>query len=505
MLKQLLFRRSLVCSRRLTTDASFWQTEDSSNSTQQDEEDDALILAEFESLQSENNIFNRVLHKKRCVPIPVRERVADVKILLPGLRVGAPFFEDMIQPDATANEELCKIPNFLHLSPPMVEAHTRHLKELCTPCPERPKRPIKIYKTNYAFVGPSMKQPMSRNVSIKVDINDLNIKEEDRTTFEKLVTAHPKDDFTQYHRVGKHPRRKAVEYPVLTKLEGSTLTITGQQCPTRDQNTSLCFYRLSGFLDEAPRLRPITETLTISNNMIAFVCGFTVEEVVKFFNERSTGIELSGDGSIQITGSETAVSAVVEYLTEMRGNLAEVQLDIPPQLTDYIQYDSKEMERILSEYDIFLAPDNSIVGNSDVIAQCSLEIADYVAKLGVVEVALEPKYALGLPNNDKFKRIVANLDCQVEVSPSGLLTAILDCSEEGGGVEKLNEIIQQTLEDVEERFQTITIPCQCEIPQHIKDMINVHIEHDGNTIIATGEIAELEDLKSFIEKKTLHG
>ena len=39
------------------------------------------------------------------------------------------------------------------------------------------------------------------------------------------------------------------------------------------------------------------------------------------------------------------------------------------------------MERILSEYDVFLAPDCSMIGYSDVTEQCSQEIAGSSALL----------------------------------------------------------------------------------------------------------------------------
>lgn len=491
MLRQRLFRRSVVCARQLATEAPHNWGDDSDII-----HNDAL---EYDAGGMRGNIFHMLKNKKKCTPIPVRERVADVRTLLPGLRVGTPFFEDMVQPDAHGNEELAKISNFLHLTPPMVEAHTSHLKELCTPCPDRPKRPVKIYKTNYAFVGPSMKQPMSRNVSIKVDINDLDIAAEHRDTFEQLVTAHPKDDFMSYHRVGKHPRRKAQEFPVLTKLEGGTLTITGQQCPTRDQNTNLCFYRLSGFLDEAPKLAPITKSLTITNNAVAFICGVTEGEVTSFFEERNTGVELGGEGSIQITGSEAAVSAVTEYLSEAIADLNEVQLDIPEQFTDYVQYESREMERILSEYDVFLAPDCSMIGYSDVTEQCSQEIAEYVAKLELVEMHLEPKYSFDL-SNDKFKRDMDNLDCQASLTPSGHFTAVLEA---GTNVEKLKEFIQIKIGDIEKRSKTATISCDFDIPDHIKEAIHVYVEYDGSKVTATGEPSRIEDLTTFIEKKKL--
>ena len=43
----------------------------------------------------------------------------------------------------------------------------------------------------------------------------------------------------------------------MLELKDDILTIHAKQCPTRKQNLSLCYYRLSGFIQEAIDLKPI--------------------------------------------------------------------------------------------------------------------------------------------------------------------------------------------------------------------------------------------------------
>ena len=56
------------------------------------------------------------------VPLPIRQGYRQLK--------------EQITPYKYANPELMKIPNFLHLTPPMIKRHCSKLKELCTPWPK---------------------------------------------------------------------------------------------------------------------------------------------------------------------------------------------------------------------------------------------------------------------------------------------------------------------------------------------------------------------------------
>ena len=56
------------------------------------------------------------------VPLPIRQGAIQIK--------------DQITPAKYANPELMKIPNFLHLTPPIIKRQCNKLKEFCTPWPE---------------------------------------------------------------------------------------------------------------------------------------------------------------------------------------------------------------------------------------------------------------------------------------------------------------------------------------------------------------------------------
>ena len=57
-----------------------------------------------------------------AVPLPIRQ--------------GATQTKGQITPAKYANPELMKIPNFLHLTPPIIKRQCNKLKEFCTPWPE---------------------------------------------------------------------------------------------------------------------------------------------------------------------------------------------------------------------------------------------------------------------------------------------------------------------------------------------------------------------------------
>ena len=82
-------------------------------------------------------------------------------------------------PDKYANAELMKIPNFLHLTPPVVERQCAVLKKFCTPFPENLINhdeliteyfPLQIIHSDYCYSSPSIREPKSRIVTFKVFI-----------------------------------------------------------------------------------------------------------------------------------------------------------------------------------------------------------------------------------------------------------------------------------------------------------------------------------------------
>lgn len=81
-----------------------------------------------------------------------------------------------VAPNKYANAELMKIPNFLHLTPPVVKRQCEALKKFCTPWPKElvdeqkcdKHFPFTLIFSDYCHSSPSIRDPLSRIVTIKV-------------------------------------------------------------------------------------------------------------------------------------------------------------------------------------------------------------------------------------------------------------------------------------------------------------------------------------------------
>lgn len=81
-------------------------------------------------------------------------------------------------PGKFANAELMKIPNFLHLTPPTIKKQCEALKKFCTPWPsglETDEKigqhfPIDVITSDYCHALPTIRNPLSRIVTIKVSV-----------------------------------------------------------------------------------------------------------------------------------------------------------------------------------------------------------------------------------------------------------------------------------------------------------------------------------------------
>jgi small subunit ribosomal protein S35 len=98
------------------------------------------------------------------VPLPLRQGIN---------KLGA-------SPGKFANAELMKIPNFLHLTPPAIKKHCEALKKFCTPWPKgletdedcKKHFPLEVISSDYCHSAPTIRNPLSRIVSIKVFKNE---------------------------------------------------------------------------------------------------------------------------------------------------------------------------------------------------------------------------------------------------------------------------------------------------------------------------------------------
>lgn len=95
------------------------------------------------------------------VPLPLRQGYTEK---------GAPA------PDRFANAELMKIPNFLHLTPPVIKRQCEALKKFCTAWPKGLETdekcakhfPIEYISSDYVHGLPTIRNPLSRIITIKV-------------------------------------------------------------------------------------------------------------------------------------------------------------------------------------------------------------------------------------------------------------------------------------------------------------------------------------------------
>ncbi|KAF2892771.1 hypothetical protein ILUMI_13406 [Ignelater luminosus] len=155
------------------------------------------------------------------VPLPIRQGYVDK---------GAP-------PGKYGNAELMKIPNFLHLTPPVIKRQCEALKRFCTPWPRGLETdskcedhfPVEVASSNYCYSSPSIRDPMARIVTVKVKLSRIPLDE------------HAKDKFLRL--VGDR-------YNESTDM----LTIVTDRCPLRKQNYDYAMYLLTALFHESWRV-----------------------------------------------------------------------------------------------------------------------------------------------------------------------------------------------------------------------------------------------------------
>ncbi|KAJ8704877.1 hypothetical protein PYW08_012197 [Mythimna loreyi] len=137
-------------------------------------------------------------------------------------------------PGKKANAELMKIPNFLHLTPPVVKSQCEAIKQFCTEWPAllnseeaiEKHYPVEVITSDYCHASPTIRNPLARIVTLRVKLSTLNL------------DKHSKDKFIRL--VGDR-------YDSKTDL----VTITADRCPMRAQNLDYVNYLLTACYHEA--------------------------------------------------------------------------------------------------------------------------------------------------------------------------------------------------------------------------------------------------------------
>jgi small subunit ribosomal protein S35 len=137
-------------------------------------------------------------------------------------------------PSKFANAELMKIPNFLHLTPPVISKQCEVLKKFCTPWPkgleseevQEKHFPIQFISSDYIHALPTIKNPLSRIVTIKIKLEKLKLDKHARDKFIRLV---------------------AERYDP----ETDELTIVTDRCPLKKQNYDYGMYLLTALYHES--------------------------------------------------------------------------------------------------------------------------------------------------------------------------------------------------------------------------------------------------------------
>lgn len=137
-------------------------------------------------------------------------------------------------PGKFANAELLKIPNFLHLTPPVVSKQCEALKKFCTPWPkgleneEKQEKhfPVRVISSDYVHGLPTIRNPLSRIVTLKLKLAILNLDKHARDKFLRLVGE-------RYNP------------------ETDELTFVTDRCPIKKQNYDYAVYLLTALYHES--------------------------------------------------------------------------------------------------------------------------------------------------------------------------------------------------------------------------------------------------------------
>ncbi|VVC90760.1 unnamed protein product [Leptidea sinapis] len=139
-----------------------------------------------------------------------------------------------VPPGKKANAELMKIPNFLHLTPPVIKMQCEAIKKFCTEWPKmlnseqaiEQHYPVEVITSDYCHASPTIRNPLARIVTLRVKLSSLEL------------DKHAKDKFLRL--VGDR-------YDKETDL----VTFTADRCPMRKQNLDYVNYLLTATFHES--------------------------------------------------------------------------------------------------------------------------------------------------------------------------------------------------------------------------------------------------------------
>jgi len=157
------------------------------------------------------------------VPLPVRQGVIQTKA--------------QVVPSKYANAELMKIPNFLHLTPPVISNHCMAISKFCTAWPKGLETeedvekhfPITITTSDHLNSNSSIRDRRARIVQLRLNVDSLPLDAHARDKMVRLVG----DRFNE---------------------ETGEITLTADRCPYRGQNEDYCKYLLTALLHESWRV-----------------------------------------------------------------------------------------------------------------------------------------------------------------------------------------------------------------------------------------------------------
>jgi len=154
------------------------------------------------------------------VPLPVRQGVRQTKA--------------HVVPSKWANAELMKIPNFLHLTPPVVSKHCSALAKFCNAWPKGLETdddvdkhfPLTVVTSDHLNSNSSIRDRRARIVSFRFKVDSLQL------------DAHAKDKFLRL--VGERH-----------DSDTGWVTLTADRCPYRGQNIDYASYLLTALFHES--------------------------------------------------------------------------------------------------------------------------------------------------------------------------------------------------------------------------------------------------------------
>ncbi|XP_068627287.1 small ribosomal subunit protein mS35 [Battus philenor] len=137
-------------------------------------------------------------------------------------------------PGKKGNAELMKIPNFLHLTPPVVKSQCEAIKKYCTEWPKllnseeaiEKHYPVEVITSDYCHASPTIRNPLARIVNLRVKLSTLKLDKHARDKFLRLVGDC---------------------YDEKTDL----VTFVADRCPMRKQNLDYVNYLLTACYHES--------------------------------------------------------------------------------------------------------------------------------------------------------------------------------------------------------------------------------------------------------------